>query len=54
MMEKYSWTEPDADAACEFLLPMLSIDHRSRAHARDMVNHPWLEVDPDELSRVEW
>ena len=54
MIEKYSWSDVEADAFCDFLLPMLCIDHRSRAHARDMVDHPWLDVDPDELSRIEW
>ncbi|KAI8983413.1 Pkinase-domain-containing protein [Trametes punicea] len=52
MIEKYLWSEPDAEALCAFLEPMLVIDHRKRAHARDMVNHPWLEVDP--LSEDLW
>lgn len=54
MVEKYGWNEADTMALCDFLLPMLHIDHRSRAHARDMVDHPWLEVDADELDRIEW
>ena len=54
MMEKYSWSASDADAVCAFLVPMLNIDHRARAHARDMVDHPWLEVDMEELSQAEW
>ncbi|KAI0359012.1 kinase-like protein [Trametes cingulata] len=52
MVEKYLWSERDADALCAFLEPMLVIDHRKRAHARDMVDHPWLEVDP--LSEDLW
>ncbi|KAI0724203.1 Pkinase-domain-containing protein [Cerioporus squamosus] len=52
MVEKYLWSERDSEALCEFLLPMLTIDHRERKHARDMVNHPWLEVDP--LSEDLW
>ncbi|KAI0639031.1 Pkinase-domain-containing protein [Trametes polyzona] len=52
MVEKYLWSEADAAALCEFLEPMLVIDHRKRAHARDMVDHPWLEVDP--LSEDLW
>ena len=52
MVEKYVWSARDADALCAFLLPMLAIDHRERAHARDLVNHPWLEVDP--LSEDLW
>ena len=45
MMEKYLWTQPDTSALCEFLEPMLVIDHRKRKQARDMVDHRWLEVD---------
>ncbi|KAI0651501.1 Pkinase-domain-containing protein [Trametes meyenii] len=52
MVEKYLWAERDAEAVCEFLEPMLAIDHRKRAHAREMVSHPWLEVDP--LSEDLW
>ncbi|KAH9927525.1 kinase-like protein [Epithele typhae] len=52
MMDKYLWTERDAEAVCAFLLPMLTVDHQKRAHARDMVDHAWLEVDP--LSEDLW
>ncbi|TBU34891.1 kinase-like protein [Dichomitus squalens] len=52
MVEKYLWSEKDAEALCSFLEPMLTIDHRERKHARDMVDHPWLEVDP--LSEDLW
>ncbi|EKM60773.1 uncharacterized protein PHACADRAFT_246895 [Phanerochaete carnosa HHB-10118-sp] len=52
MVEKYGWLEKDAGVVCEFLLPMLDIDHHSRAHARDMVNHPWLEVNLEDLHRA--
>lgn len=45
MIEKYLWSEGDSAALCEFLEPMLVVDQRERAHARDMVHHPWLEVD---------
>jgi len=45
MIEKYLWSEADAAAVCEFLEPMLVVDQRERAHAREMVDHPWLEVD---------
>lgn len=54
MTEKYGWNEADAAKLCEFLLPMLRIDHRVRAHAREMVDHPWLEVSAEELDKVEW
>ncbi|EPQ61003.1 kinase-like protein [Gloeophyllum trabeum ATCC 11539] len=49
MMEKYSYTEQDAQALCDFLLPMLVIDHRERASAHKMVNHPWLDVSGLEI-----
>ena len=52
MVEKYLWSEEDAAAVCAFLEPMLIIDHRERKHARDMVDHPWLEVNP--LSEDLW
>ena len=52
MVEKYLWEPRNAQALCAFLEPMLVIDHRKRAHARDMVDHPWLEVDP--LSEDLW
>ncbi|KAH8086655.1 Pkinase-domain-containing protein [Cristinia sonorae] len=45
MMEKYLWNEADSAALCEFLEPMLVVDQRERANARDMVDHPWVEVD---------
>ncbi|TFK57525.1 kinase-like protein [Heliocybe sulcata] len=44
MMEKYTFSEEDAQALCGFLLPMLAIDHRERASAHKMSNHPWLDV----------
>lgn len=45
MMEKYLWAEAEAVALCEFLEPMLVVDHRKRKQARELVDHPWLEVD---------
>lgn len=53
MVEKYGWSEKDTVALCEFLLHMLDVDHHSRAHARDLVNHRWLEVDLEDLQRAE-
>lgn len=50
MIEKYGWKEADAVALCAFLLPMLDIDHHTRAQARDMVEHPWLAVDTASVS----
>ncbi|KAH9945629.1 kinase-like protein [Amylocystis lapponica] len=52
MAEKYLWAESDADALCAFIEPMLTVDHTARKQARQMVNHPWLQVDP--LSEELW
>ncbi|KAH8835917.1 kinase-like domain-containing protein [Flagelloscypha sp. PMI_526] len=49
MNQKYGWSEPDSALFCDFVRPMLTTDMRQRAHARDMVDHPWLEVDPSTL-----
>ncbi|KAL6299628.1 kinase-like domain-containing protein [Sparassis latifolia] len=45
MAEKYLWTEENSEAFCAFLEPMLIIDYRERMQARDLIHHPWLEVD---------
>lgn len=44
MTEKYLFSEPDATALCEFLLPMLTTDFKKRCQVRDMIDHPWLDV----------
>ncbi|KAJ7275407.1 kinase-like domain-containing protein [Mycena haematopus] len=44
MTEKYLWSESDATVLCTFLEPMLAVDPRKRADAKDMIGHPWLEV----------
>ncbi|PCH33298.1 kinase-like protein [Wolfiporia cocos MD-104 SS10] len=54
MVEKYAWSEQDAEALCEFLEPMLVIDHRKRKHARDMKEHKWLDVDLSSPELVGW
>lgn len=54
MVEKYMWPESDAAKLCEFLEPMLTVDYRNRKHARHMVNHPWLEVDPTSADLWDW
>ncbi|KIM85486.1 hypothetical protein PILCRDRAFT_817513 [Piloderma croceum F 1598] len=48
MMEKYLYNEKDAMALCDFLEPMLAVDQRDRKEARDMVGHPWMNLDEDE------
>lgn len=53
MIEKYLYTETESIALCGFLEPMLAIDMRERAYARDMKNHKWLQLpETDEL--VDW
>ncbi|KAJ7225865.1 kinase-like domain-containing protein [Mycena pura] len=54
MAEKYLWTEPDAAVLCTFLQPMLAIDPRNRADAKDMLEHPWLEVTAADDVVGEW
>ncbi|TCD61151.1 hypothetical protein EIP91_008845 [Steccherinum ochraceum] len=54
MMEKYLWAEEEAAALCEFLEPMLVVDQRERAQAREMVGHPWLEVDLEKEDLEGW
>ena len=54
MTEKYLFDEKQSGALCDFLLPMLAVDMRQRAHARDMLDHPWLTVAPEEEFFDEW
>lgn len=51
MMDKYLYSESDADCLCAFLLPMLNIDYKQRVSAGEMVNHEWLERE-DQV--VDW
>ena len=48
MMEKYLYKDKDAVMLCSFLEPMLAVDQRDRKEARDMVGHPWMDLDEDE------
>ncbi|KAJ7356996.1 Pkinase-domain-containing protein [Mycena albidolilacea] len=54
MMEKYLWSELDTAVFCSFLEPMLSVDQRNRADAKDMLTHPWLEVTAADDVVGEW
>ncbi|KAF9568521.1 kinase-like protein [Agrocybe pediades] len=54
MMEKYLFSEPDADLLCKFLEPMLAIDMRERSNARDLKDHPWLEPNVEDGIITEW
>ncbi len=44
MTEKYLYSEQEAATLCDFLEPMLTIDFKQRAHARDIFDHRWLDV----------
>jgi len=54
MQEKYLWNESDAAVLCTFLEPMLAIDPRKRKDAKDMLDHPWLEVSAADNVVGEW
>ncbi|KAH7929395.1 kinase-like protein [Leucogyrophana mollusca] len=55
MTEKYLFSAADATALCTFLEPMLAIDQRARKEARDMIDHPWLDVKDEEwVGLEEW
>jgi len=54
MTEKYLYTEGESAALCEFLEPMLAVDMRQRAHARDVKNHKWLEPCDSDEPVAEW
>lgn len=45
MVEKYLWTPHASQLLCDFLEPMLVVNHRKRAQARDIVDHVWLETE---------
>jgi serine/threonine-protein kinase SRPK3 len=45
LIEKYRITQKEATALSDFLLPMLEWDTDKRATARDMLNHPWLDME---------
>ncbi|KAJ7139760.1 kinase-like domain-containing protein [Mycena epipterygia] len=54
MQEKYLWNESDAAVLCTFLEPMLAVDPRKRKDAKDMLDHPWLEVSAADDVVGEW
>ena len=54
MVEKYLYSDTDAQALCDFLEPMLVVDMRDRSNARDMVDHYWLQVTEEEEAIAEW
>ncbi|XP_040894609.1 SRSF protein kinase 2 isoform X2 [Toxotes jaculatrix] len=42
LVEKYGWSQEDADHFTRFLLPMLEMVPEKRASAGECLNHPWL------------
>nr|GAT49705.1 CMGC/SRPK protein kinase [Mycena chlorophos] len=54
MTEKYLWHEADATVLCSFLEPMLSVDPRNRADAKDLLDHQWLKVSDADDVVGEW
>ena len=47
LMEKYRFIESEAEALADFLLPMLEWYPEKRATAKEMINHPWLNMEPN-------
>lgn len=45
LLEKYKIKEDEAQNLADFLLPMLTWDHETRASAEEMLKHPWLEME---------
>ncbi|KAF8971426.1 kinase-like domain-containing protein [Flammula alnicola] len=54
MIEKYLFSEADAVILCDFLEPMLAVDMRERANARDLKDHKWLEPTKEDGAVIEW
>ena len=47
LIEKYRIKEEEATALADFLIPMLSWNHETRASAEEMLKHPWLDMEPN-------
>lgn len=47
LVEKYRIKEEEALALADFLIPMLTWNHETRASAQEMLRHPWLEMEPN-------
>lgn len=45
LVEKYRIKEEEAMALADFLLPMLTWNHETRASAQEMLQHPWLDME---------
>ncbi len=46
-MEKYKMREDEAENLAGFLLPMLEWYPERRATAKEMLDHPWLKMQPN-------
>jgi len=42
LIEKYDWSDEDAEQFASFLLPMLEVIPEKRATAAQCLKHPWL------------
>jgi len=51
LSEKYAMTMTEAKELSSFLEPMLNLEPNSRATAQQMLQHPWLHVDPNKLKQ---
>ena len=47
LMEKYRFIESEAESLADFLLPMLGWYPEKRATAKEMLDHPWLNMKPN-------
>mmetsp|Transcript_6907 Transcript_6907/g.5146 ORF Transcript_6907/g.5146 Transcript_6907/m.5146 type:complete len:296 (+) Transcript_6907:206-1093(+) len=47
LIEKYHFKDEEAQAFEDFLLPMLAWHPEKRATAQQMLNHPWLNMEPN-------
>lgn len=45
LVEKYRIKEEEAVSLADFLLPMLTWNHETRASAQEMLKHPWLDME---------
>ncbi|KAF5384680.1 hypothetical protein D9757_006225 [Collybiopsis confluens] len=54
MIEKYSYSDADSETLCAFLLPMLIADMKMRAHAKEMIDHEWLNITEADDTTEEW
>ncbi|XP_026885868.2 SRSF protein kinase 1a isoform X1 [Electrophorus electricus] len=44
LLDKYEWSQEDAEAFTDFLLPMLELVPEKRATAAECLHHPWLAL----------